>query len=129
MRRAAATAVGAVIGAAAISGVLVGSVMTNPEASRVRLNPGVATLLTGSVTGVAAPCRGIGEAPITVYASHNGRTVAFQEVPPVKGGGHYLLRLAVSSYLISAPGSAFPPQLIYVHAGETLTVNFPDDCM
>ena len=95
----------------------------------MRLNPGVATLLTGSVTGVAAPCRAIGEAPITVYASQNGRTVASQEVPPVKGGGHYLLRLPASSYLISAPGSAFPPQLIYVHVGETLTVNFLDDCM
>ena len=49
-------------------------------------------------------------------------------VPPVKGGGHYLLRLPTSSYLISAPGSAFPARLIYVHAGKTLTVDFPDDC-
>ena len=128
MRRDAATAVGAVIGVAAISGALVASVMTTGGTSHTGLKPGVTTPLTGNVTGVAAPCLGIGAAPITVYASQNGRTVASQEVLPVKGGGHYLLRLPASTYLVSAPGSDLPPRLISIHAGETLTINFPDDC-
>lgn len=84
--------------------------------------------MTGTVTGVAAPCIGIGDAPITVYAAREGRIVASQQVPPAKGGGRYHLRLPAGTYVISAPGSDLPSRSVILRAQETVTVNFPDTC-
>lgn len=122
VRRAAATTNRGVIGAVAIGAAALGTL------AGLSLHHHEAAPATGYATGIAAPCIGIGDRPITVYATQDGRIVASRQVQDVKGGGHYLLQLPASTYLISTPGSDLPPRSIIVSPGRTVTVNFPDTC-
>lgn len=88
----------------------------------------------GTVTGLAAVCapsaqRGHGFR-LRVYAKRGEKTVARQWVDAGSHdtGGRYSLRLATGTYLISAPASGDPPEVLTVRAGQVATVNFPQRC-
>jgi hypothetical protein len=85
----------------------------------------------GTVTGIAVPCAappGAPARPVTVFAWRHGRTVATAVAHPAAGGGHYRLTLPAGRYLIGAPRSGDGAQSLTLHPGETVTVNFTNQC-
>jgi hypothetical protein len=89
------------------------------------------TVPPGTVTGIAAPCAGPPGAatrPVTVFAWRHGRIVATAVVHAAAGGGHYRLTLPAGRYLIGAPRSGDGAQPLTLHSGETVTVNFTNQC-
>ena len=86
----------------------------------------------GTVSGIAEPCAGVfglGQAQVTVYASHDGRTVKTERVVIRQPhGSRYRLTLRAAVYVISAPAAYLPAQTVSVRAGGTTTVNFRPSC-
>jgi hypothetical protein len=87
---------------------------------------------SGIVTGIAAPCVGVGTAPLPpvwVSANRHGRAVATIKVNNRNDhGGHFKLLLPPGRYLVRARGSGDAPQVVILHPGEHRTVNFPNVC-
>jgi hypothetical protein len=85
----------------------------------------------GIVTGFAAPCAGpalIAGGTVRVSANRHGRAVAAVVVDPLKRDGHFKLSLPPGRYVLSAFGSADAPQVVVLHPGEHVAVNFPNLC-
>ena len=85
----------------------------------------------GVVTGLAAPCAGpvtAARAPVKVFAIRNGRTIATQVTQLRSRHDRYRFVLPPGRYKISAPASADKPEVVLVHSGQTVGVNFGNYC-
>ncbi len=87
----------------------------------------------GVVTGIAAPCAGPppppAEQPVHVFALRDGRTVATQVTQYKVRRYRYRFVLEPGRYKISMTRSASAPQVVLVHSRQTITVDFPNNCV
>ena len=66
---------------------------------------------------------------MTVSASQHGRTVATETVSYRKDHDRYRLSLPPGRYVVRAPRSGDPAQVVVrLRPGQRVTVNFPDYC-
>jgi hypothetical protein len=71
----------------------------------------------------------LGQAQVTVYASHDGRTVKSERVVIRQlHGSPYRLTLRAAVFVIRAPAAYLPARTVSVRAGGTTTVNFRPSC-
>ena len=87
--------------------------------------------MPGVVAGFAVPCVGAAVASqlqVRVSANEHGHTVATVLAKYHKDRGRYRLVLPPGRYVIGAQGPIEPPRSVALHAGEHITINFPDRC-
>lgn len=116
------------LGAASLAILVLALVGCTGHQGRVSHHPRVAD--TGTVTGVVGKCGppGARGRPVVVAARRDGRTIAIQVMHPPEKRYRYRLRLAPGRYQISARGSGDSALVVVVHAGRTVTANFPPVC-